>query len=103
MEKTQHSIFFYESMFFERDAHLRDHYKKDSEARRLHQPFDYSVVRVYKPTSCESGLVERLGHSFIPHIRDQYAFRYTAKHNDIRDLYIDSESSEGFNAYYFRK
>lgn len=100
MEKTQHSIFFYESMFFEREAHLADHYKNDSSARRLHQPFDYSVVRVYKPTSCESGLVERLGHSFIPHIRDQYAFHYTPKHTDPVDLYQSMESPYD---YYFRK
>jgi len=100
MEKVQHSVFLYESLVFEREAHLSDHYKTDSAARRLHQPFDYSVVRVYKPTSCESGLVERLGHSFIPHIRDQYAFRYTPKHNDIRDLYMETET---FHDYYFRK
>ena len=97
------SIFLYENAFAIKDATKAEPYKTDSESRRLHQPFDYSVVRVYKPTSCESGLVERLGHSFIPHIRDQYAFRYTPKHDDIRDVYIDSDSSESFNGYYFRK
>lgn len=100
MEKTQHSVFLYESVFADREAYLAEPYKSDIAARRLHQPFDYSVVRVYKPTSTESGLVERLGHSFIPHIRDQYAFRYTPKHKDIVDLYQSTESS---NEHYFWK
>ena len=97
------SIFLIETSLAVKDETKALLHKKDSESGRLHQPFDYSVVRVYKPTSCESGLVERLRHSFIPHIRDQYAFRYTPKHDDIRDVYIDSDSSESFNAYYFRK
>jgi hypothetical protein len=92
MEKPQHSIFLFESLEAERDAHYSEHYKTDIAIHRLHQPFDYTVVRVYRPTSTESGLVETLGHSFVPHIRDQYAFRYKSEHPDITDY--RSQSNE---------